>query len=103
MVARPQPFTPCVGPNSAANRYAYGYSSPSFDGITASVAPFKPVRYILNTSTHPAHVGGNEVIRKAGTTYVGGNITGTIGDAGSGAAIAAHEAVLHRMTDAKAP
>jgi cyclase len=103
VLSRPVPFTQCVGLNCGASRYAYGYSSPSFDGITASVAPFKPIRYILSTSTHPAHIGGNAVIRKAGTTYVGGNITGTIGDAGNGAAIAAHEAVLHRMTDAKAP
>src|SRR3954469_4368924 len=45
VIARPMPFTPCVGPNCAATRYAYGYSSPSFDGITASVAPAKPIRY----------------------------------------------------------
>jgi glyoxylase-like metal-dependent hydrolase (beta-lactamase superfamily II) len=103
LLARPMPFTPCVGPNCAAYQYSYGYSSPTFDGITASVAPAKPIRYILSTSTHPAHVGGNVVIRKAGTTYVGGNITGTIGDVGNGAAIAAYEGVLRRMTDANAP
>src|SRR2546428_6574781 len=33
VLARPMPFTPCVGPNCAAYRYPYGYSSPSFDGI----------------------------------------------------------------------
>jgi glyoxylase-like metal-dependent hydrolase (beta-lactamase superfamily II) len=103
VLARPMPFTPCVGPNCIATQYPYGYASPSFDGITASVAPHKPIRYILSTSTHPAHVGGNVVIRKAGTTYVGGNITGTIGDVGNGAAIAAYEGVLRRMTDANAP
>jgi glyoxylase-like metal-dependent hydrolase (beta-lactamase superfamily II) len=103
VLARPMPFMPCVGPSCAATQYPYGYSSPSFDGITASVAPPKPIRYILSTSTHPAHVGGNVVIRKAGTTYVGGNITGTIGDVGNGAAIAAYEGVLRRMTDANAP
>src|SRR6476660_3505050 len=54
ILSRPMPFTPCVGPGCAASRYAYGYASPSFDGITASVAPPKPIRYILNTSTHPA-------------------------------------------------
>jgi len=48
VIARPMPFTPCVGPNCAPLRYAYGYASPSFDGITASVAPPKPIRYILN-------------------------------------------------------
>jgi glyoxylase-like metal-dependent hydrolase (beta-lactamase superfamily II) len=103
LLARQVPFTPCVGLNCNAFHYPYGYSSPSFDGITASVAPPKPIRYILNTSTHAAHIGGNAVIRKSGKTYVGGNITGTIEDAGNGAAIAAHEGVLHRMTDAKAP
>jgi len=103
ILSRPMPFTPCVGPGCAASRYAYGYASPSFDGITASVGPAKPIRYILNTSTHASHVGGNVVLRKAGTTYVGGNITGTIADVGSGAAIAAHEGVLHRMTQANAP
>lgn len=103
VLARPMPFTPCVGLNCGAYQYSYGYASPSFDAITASVAPPKPIRYILSTSTHPAHIGGNAIIRKAGTTYVGGNITGTIGDAGNGAAIAAHEGVLRRMTDANAP
>jgi len=103
VLGRPMPFTPCVGLNCGAYRYAYGYASPSFDGITASVAAPKPIRYILNTSMDPAHVGGNVVMKKAGTTYVGGNITGTIADVGSGAAIAAHEQVLHRMTDANAP
>src|SRR5947208_2372894 len=42
VIARPMPFTPCVGPNCAAYHYPYGYSSPAFDGITASVAPPKP-------------------------------------------------------------
>lgn len=103
VLARPMPFTPCVGLNCSAFRYPYGYASPSFDGITSSVAPPKPIRYVLNTSLYPSHVGGNVVIRKAGTTYVGGNITGTIADVGTGAAIAAHEQVLHRMTQGKAP
>src|SRR5919204_4043175 len=74
VLGRPRPFTPCVGLDCGAYRYAFGYASPSFDGITASVAPPKPIRYLLNTSMHPAHVGGNAVIKKAGTTYVGGNI-----------------------------
>jgi hypothetical protein len=31
VLARPVPFTPCVGPNCAAFQYAFGYSSPSFN------------------------------------------------------------------------
>jgi len=100
VLARPVPFTPCVGINCEAYRYAYGFSSPNFSAVTASPAPPKPIRYILNTSIHPNHTGGNGKIKKAGTTFIGGNITGTIADAGEGAAIVAFEDVLHRMTDA---
>jgi cyclase len=103
VLARPVPFTPCVGLHCGQFRSPYGFASPSFDGITASVAPAKPIRYILNTSSHPDHTGGNATIRAAGVTYTGGNITGTITDSGEGAAILAHENVLKRLTDAKAP
>ncbi len=102
VLARPVPFQPCVGLNCAQFQYAYGFSSPSFDAITASVARPKPIRYILNTSAHPDHTGGNAKIRAAGVTYTGGNITGTITDSGDGAAILAHENVLNRLTAAKA-
>jgi len=103
LLARPVPFQPCVGLNCAQFQYAYGFSSPSFDAVTASVAPPKPIRYILNTSAHPDHTGGNAKIRAAGVTYTGGNITGLITDSGDGAAILAHENVLNRLTAAKAP
>src|SRR5262245_31616405 len=56
LTARPLPFTPCVGLNCAAYRYPYGWASPSFDAITASPAPAKPIRYVINTSTHADHV-----------------------------------------------
>jgi cyclase len=103
LLARPAPYTPCVGLNCAQYRSPYGFASPSFDGITASVAPPKPIRYILNTSADPAHTGGNARIRAAGVTYTGGNITGLIANSGEGAAILAHENVLNRLSEARAP
>jgi len=61
-------------------------------------SPVKPIRYIINTNVHPEHVGANELLRRSGMTFTGGNVTGNISDATEGAAIMAHEAVLTRMT-----
>jgi glyoxylase-like metal-dependent hydrolase (beta-lactamase superfamily II) len=69
-------------------------------------APPKPIRYIVNTSVDPDHVGGNEKLRNAGHTFTGGNVAGNIADATEGAAILAHEKVLSRMangTEGQAP
>jgi cyclase len=60
-------------------------------------APPKPVRYIINTSSLPHSIGGNEAIAASGATYTGGNVAGTIADSSEGAAVLAHENVLNRM------
>ncbi len=62
-----------------------------------------PVRYIINTSADPDHVGGNEQMAKAGLSLIpnGGGIGAGIASAvanGGGAAILATENVLARMS-----
>lgn len=61
----------------------------------------KPIRYVINTSADPAHVGANEAVARAGSTIAGGNVSGTIGDASEGAAVIAQENVLTRMSTAE--
>src|SRR5581483_5463701 len=41
----------------------------------------KPIQYIVNSSFHPDHTGGNEAVRKAGVTITGANVAGNLTDA----------------------
>jgi len=61
-------------------------------------APPKPIRYIINTHAHPETIGGNIKVRQSGRTFTGGNVAGNIADAGTGAAILAHENVAQLMS-----
>jgi glyoxylase-like metal-dependent hydrolase (beta-lactamase superfamily II) len=65
--------------------------------------PPKPVRYIINTSSLPHSIGGNEAIAASGVTYTGGNVAGTIADSSEGAAVLSHENVLNRMVERDMP
>jgi len=62
-----------------------------------------PIRYVINSHWHPDHIGGNELVAKAGSTIAGGNVSGAIADAGEGAAVIAHENVLLRMSGQPTP
>ena len=56
----------------------------------------KPIRYILNTSYRPDHTSGNEGMRGAAAGGAGGG--GGRGGGRGGTPIAAHEAVLGRLS-----
>jgi glyoxylase-like metal-dependent hydrolase (beta-lactamase superfamily II) len=100
ITSSPQPNR-CLGLHCAGT--PAGWSSPSLNAIITSPAPPKPVRFILNTSADPDHVGGNE---KLATLPADAKIVGVtfppVGVA-PGATVIAQENVLQRMTDSKAP
>src|SRR5438132_2340999 len=53
-------------------------------------APPKPIRYIVDTSIAPDHIGGNVALANAGKTFTGGNVAGQLSDVSQGAAILGH-------------
>ena len=56
----------------------------------------QPIRYIINTTFDPGHIGGNDKLGSIGIQITGGNVAGQVGT--DGAEIIAHENVLERMT-----
>src|SRR5262249_39055825 len=74
--------------------------APLSDKILAAIRTLSkgPIRYLINTTYDPDHTGGNEPLRKAGSTIAGGNVSGDIQDAAVGAQIIAHDNVAKRMS-----
>lgn len=79
--------------------------APLADKVVAAIRTISkgPIRYIVDTHVHGDHTGGNELLRKAGSTITGGNVSADIRDSGDGAQIIAHQNILNRMSAAKGP
>jgi len=58
----------------------------------------RPIRYVINTGPDTDHVGGNEVVAKAGLTILNLNAAGLAFTHGGAATIVATENVLARMS-----
>ncbi len=73
-------------------------SSSSADAVVAAIRKVtsQPIRYLINTSADPDHVGGNAIVAKAGQTL----FTQGADFVGSGASILSVEQVLTRMSGA---
>jgi len=61
--------------------------------------PPKPIRYIVDTSIAPDHIGGNVALANSGKTFTGGNVAGQLSDVSQGAAILGHENLQNRMAN----
>jgi glyoxylase-like metal-dependent hydrolase (beta-lactamase superfamily II) len=71
------------------------------DALVAAIRRLtdRPIRYVINTSADPDHVGGNETVAKAGRTiFPLGNETASAMTNNGAAAILATENVLIRMS-----
>jgi cyclase len=79
--------------------------APLADRIVAAIRTVSkgPIRYIVDTHVHGDHTNGNELLRKAGSTITGGNVSADIKDSAEGAQIIAHQNILNRMSAAKGP
>jgi len=70
------------------------------DKVLAAIDKLSPrkIQFIINTHFHPDHTGGNDAVRRAGTTITGANVTANLTDIRSGAQIFAHDNTLLRMS-----
>jgi glyoxylase-like metal-dependent hydrolase (beta-lactamase superfamily II) len=85
----------CFGPSCPG--IAFGWASPFINTVISSPSPAKPLRYIINTSDAPEHIGGNEKFATSGFYPRGGGL-GAVTGVGRTASVVAHENVLNRMS-----
>jgi len=97
-VVSPPATNTCFGANCPGMP---SWSSPYFNAVVASPRPARPIRYIVNTSAAPEHVGGNEKLaasanfRRAGGA---GGFGSAVREIGTAATIVAHDGVLTAMS-----
>ncbi len=72
------------------------------DKVVAAIRTLspKPIQFIVNTSFHPDHTGGNSALRAAGrdSSVIGSFFSNQFADAGKGATIIAQVNVQNRMS-----
>jgi glyoxylase-like metal-dependent hydrolase (beta-lactamase superfamily II) len=103
----PSRMTTCVGPNcyppgTSGPFTPFGWVSPAYNGIIASPAPPKPLRWILETTLDADHSGGVPKISAYGRTLTGGEAGRLTGD-NLPATVIGHENLLKYMTLGKFP
>ena len=97
-VVNPAATNTCFGANCPG---IPSWSSPYFNAVVASPAPAHAMRYVINTSAAPDHVGGNEKLAASANFRRAGGAAGFGGatrDLGTAATIVAHEGVLAAMS-----
>jgi cyclase len=97
-VVTPPVTNTCFGANCPG---IPSWSSPYFNAVVASPAPAHAMRYVINTSATPDHVGGNQKLSAAANFRRAGGAAGFGGaarDLGTAATIVAHEGVLAAMS-----
>jgi cyclase len=94
VAAAPMPNN-CLGHNCPGT---WGWSSPFINNIITSPAPAKPIRYVINTSAAPEHIGGNQKIASAGFFPRTAGFGAAVDNIGRAALVIAHENVLLKMS-----
>jgi glyoxylase-like metal-dependent hydrolase (beta-lactamase superfamily II) len=94
--AAPQP-NDCYGLNCAKSPYRW--ASPSLNAVIASTEPLKAIRYIVNTSADPDHVGGNGTLAELSPDSSIVAVTFPPLNIPPAANVVAHENVLNRIVD----